>query len=264
MPYCQIEGLKIHYLKKGKGSETILLLHGNVASAEYWNKFLKVLPDRYQSVALDHRGCGKTEHPSSGYEISQFVEDLNQFSSRLGFKRFHLIGHSMGGQISMLFTLKYPEKVQTLALLDSVPADGLLLNDEIRANFSLLANDPKMLRLAMDGVMPYGEGPAYVERATEIALACAPQTLKENLESMHRTRFFSELSKITVPTLILHGKDDMVIPLELMVPTMKAILDAQVVIFTRCGHSPQVERPGKFAEAYLGFIGRHKMKKKSG
>ena len=263
MPYLQIEGLKIFYLKKGKGSETILLLHGNVASAEYWNKFLKVLPDRYQAVAIDQRGCGKTEHSASGYSIPQFVEDLNQFTGRLALQRFHLIGHSMGGQVSMLFTLKHPEKVQTLALLASVPADGLFLNDEIRAYFSQLANDPKILRQAMDAVMPYGEGLSSAERATEIALACAPQTLKENLESMHQTRFLSDLSKITAPTLILHGKDDLTIPLELMVPTLRAIVHAQVIIFTQCGHSPQVERPKEFAEAYLGFLRHHRIKKKN-
>lgn len=53
--------------------------------------------------------------------------------------------------------------------------------------------------------------------------------------------------------LILHGKDDGVIPLESMIPTMKAIVDAQVVLFTRCGHSPQVERPDEFAERVLSF-----------
>jgi len=262
MPYLQIEGLKMFYVRKGKGPEPILLLHGNVSSTEYWNKFLKALPDRYQAVAVDQRGCGKTEHAATGYNIPQFVEDLHQFTDRLGLERFHLMGHSMGGQVSMLFTLKHPDKVHTLAIMDSVPADGLLLNEEIRAYFMQMVNDPKILRQAMDTVvMPYGEGPGFAARATDIALACAPQTMKESLESMNETRFLSDLSKITAPTLILHGKDDMTIPLELMVPTMKAILDAQVVIFTRCGHSPQVELPKEFAETYLRFLRGHRIRK---
>ena len=263
MPYLPIEGLKIHYTKRGKGPETILLLHGNVSSTEYWNRFLKMLPARYQAVALDQRGCGKTEHPSLGYSIPQFVEDLRQFTDRLGLPRFHLVGHSMGGQVSMLFTLKHPEKVQTLTLLDSVPADGLFLNEEVRAYFTQVANDPNVLRQAMDLVMPYGQGPSFSERAMGIALACAPQTMWESLESMNQTLFLSDLAKIAVPTLILHGKDDMVIPLELMVPTMKAIVHAQVFIFTHCGHSPQVERPKEFAEAYLTFLRRQRTPKRT-
>ncbi len=264
MPYLQVEGLKMFYTKRGKGSEPILLLHGNVSSTEYWNKFLKILPDRYQAVALDQRGCGKTEHSAIGYNIPQFVEDLNQFTERLRLKRFHLIGHSMGGQVSMLFTLKHPEKVETLALLDSVPADGLLLNEEIRAYFTQMVNDPNLLRQVMDTmVMPHGEGPGFAARAMDIALACAPQTMKESLESMNQTRFLSDLSKITAPTLILHGKDDLTIPLELMVPTLRAIVHAQVIIFTQCGHAPQVERPKEFAEAYLGFLRHHRIKKKN-
>lgn len=260
MPYVQIEGLKIYYIEKGDGPETLLLVHGNVSSTEYWDKFLNILPSQYRAVALDLRGSGQTEHPPDGYNIPQLVEDINQFTSRFGLTRFHLLGHSMGGMTSMLFTLKHPEKVQTLALVDSVPANGLFLNEEVRSYFRVIMENRAALRQIMEQmVVPFGEGPSFVERATEIAFACAPQTFTENPESMHQTNFISELPTITIPTLILHGKDDAVIPLEFMVPTMKALVDAQVVIFTHCGHSPQVERPKEFSEIYLRFIGEHKM-----
>ena len=163
----------------------------------------------------------------------------------------------------MLFTLKHPEKVQTLGLLDSVPANGLFLNEEVRSYFRVIMEDRAALRQIMEQmVVPFGEGPSFVERATEIAFACAPQTFTENPESMHQTNFISELSQITAPTLIIHGKDDAVIPLEFMVPTMKAMVNAQVIIFTRCGHSPQVEYPKQFAETYLSFIAKYNMDKK--
>jgi len=258
MPYAQIEGLKIFYEETGSGLETILLIHGNVSSTEYWDKFLNLLPSQYRAVALDLRGCGLTEHPPNGYNIPQFVEDVNQFTSQLKLTRFHLLGHSMGGMTSMFFTLKHPEKVQTLTLLDSVPANGLFLNDEIRSYFHVIMKDRGALRQVMEQmVVPFGEGPSFVERATEIAFACAPKTFTENPESMHQTNFISELSQITIPTLIIHGKDDTVIPFEFMVPTMKAMVDAQVIIFTRCGHSPQVEYPKKFAETYFSFIAKY-------
>jgi 2-hydroxy-6-oxonona-2,4-dienedioate hydrolase len=168
----------------------------------------------------------------------------------------------MGGQTAMLFTLKHPLKVQTLGLLDSVPADGLFLNDEVRASFHLLLKNPEVLRQVMrDMVMPYGEGPSFAERAFEIAAACAPPTILDNPESMHQTNFLSDLPKITAPTVIIHGKDDLVIPLECMVPTMKALLDARVFILTRCGHSPQVEKPKEVAEIYLPFVNQFPIKK---
>lgn len=263
MPYVQIEGLKIYFVEKGNGPETLLLVHGNVSSTEYWDKFLSILPRQYRAVALDLRGCGRTEHPPDGYNILQFAEDLNQFTKHLGLTRFHLLGHSMGGMTSMLFTLKYPEKVQTLALLDSVPANGLFLNEEVRSYFRVIMKDRVALRQIMEQmVVPFGEGPSFVERATEIAAACAPQTFTKNPESMHQTNFISEVSKITAPTLIIHGKDDAVIPLEFMVPTMKAMVDAEITIFTHCGHSPQVERPREFAKTYLHFVALHRTKKK--
>ena len=256
MAYLQLEGLRMHYLEEGRGDETILLVHGNVASSEYWERFIKGLPSRYRALAMDLRGCGKTEHVPSGYTIPQFVEDIHQFTRELDLKSFHHIGHSMGGIIAMLYALTYPKQVQSLGLLDSVPAEGLFfLTDEVRAAYRLLANDRDLMkRTMMEAVMPYGEGPSFAGRAAEIAFSCAPQVLLENPESMSQTKLLSEVPKITAPTLIMHGKDDAVIPLEYMVPTMKAMGDAQVAILTRCGHSPQVERPQEFSEIYLNFL----------
>lgn len=256
MAYLQLEGLRMFYLEKGRGDETILLVHGNVASSEYWEKFIKDQPSRYRAIAMDLRGCGQTEHSPAGYTILQFVEDIHQVAVTLGLRRFHLIGHSMGGMIAMLYTLTYPERVQTLGLLDSVPAEGLFfLTDEVRAAYRLLANDYELMKRTMvEAVMPYGEGPSFADRAAEIAFSCAPQVLSENPESMRQTKLLSEVHKITAPTLIMHGKDDAVIPLEYMIPTMKAMGDAQVAIFTRCGHSPQVEWPQEFSEIYLNFL----------
>lgn len=161
MPYLQIPGLKIHYIEQGQGPETLLLVHGNVSSSEYWTRFLATLPSDFRALALDLRGCGQTEHTGEGYSIPQFVDDIHQFSQSLGLTHFHLLGHSMGGQTSMLFTLEHPEKVRTLVLLDSVPADGLLLNDEIRASFKQLQNNRDLLRTVMEtAVMPYGPDPS--------------------------------------------------------------------------------------------------------
>ena len=259
MPYLQVTGLKMHYVEKGRGPDTILLVHGNVSSHEYWLRFLELLPDTYRGVALDLRGCGQTDHPSEGYNIPQFVEDLTLFTDYLGLNRFHLLGHSMGGQIAMLYTLRHPERVVTLGLLDSVPADGLsFLNDEARAYFRVIMNDREALQQTMrNAVMPFSEGPSFADRSTEIAYSCALQCFTDNPESMYQTRFLVDVPKIKTPTLIIHGKDDAVIPLEFMVATMKAMVDALVVIFTHCGHSPQVERPKEFAEKYLRFIAEH-------
>jgi pimeloyl-ACP methyl ester carboxylesterase len=260
MPVAQLPGLKMYYNEKGDGQETFLLVHGNVSSSEYFERVNALFPSSSRIIAPDLRGCGQTEHTGGGYDIAQFVEDLDRLTGHLGLDRFHLMGHSMGGQTSMLYTLTHPKKVRTLCLLDSVPADGLFLNDEIRASFHLLLQDREVLRQVMrDMVVPYGEGPAFAERAFEIAAACAPQTILDNPESMHRTNFLFDLSRITVPTLIIHGKDDLVIPLESMVPTMKALADARVFILTRCGHSPQVERPEEVAEIYLPFAARYPM-----
>ncbi|HZD93562.1 MAG TPA: alpha/beta fold hydrolase, partial [Candidatus Sulfotelmatobacter sp.] len=113
----QIGDHRIVYSEGGKG-EPVVLLHGFGASADNWNRFAARLTKRYHVIAPDLPGWGQsTRLEAESYAYPKQIERLQQFLTQLGLKRFHLIGHSMGGFIASAYAACYPEQVITLGLI---------------------------------------------------------------------------------------------------------------------------------------------------
>jgi pimeloyl-ACP methyl ester carboxylesterase len=79
----------MYYEEYGTGPNTIVAVHGNLASSLWWKFLFPHIPDSYRSIAMDLRGCGKSTHTSSGYEILQFVDDIKTLAEKLELKQFH-------------------------------------------------------------------------------------------------------------------------------------------------------------------------------
>jgi esterase len=116
------------------GSETgekIVFLHGLMAFSANWRKIASRLENEFQCLIYDQRGHGRSFKPEDGsgnYSLETFAEDLNKITTELGWKKFHLVGHSMGARVAMVFAHLYPERVKTLTLEDMGPdADGKAL-----------------------------------------------------------------------------------------------------------------------------------------
>lgn len=258
MPFAELPDLTMHYVSQGAGSEPIVLIHGNLASVRWWDKFLNRLPLKYQAFAMDLRGCGKSGKPDQGHTIAQFAADIMELTRLLQVPSFHLLGHSMGGQIAMYLTLHWPQAVKTLALLDTVPAAGLALDDTIRDGFALLQQDRTVLQQAMASCMQYADDNGEAARiAFADAAACSAAVYRDNPETMHDTVLVDRLGELAVPVLIMHGREDLIIPLAAVESTMQAFPQAEKMIFERCGHSPQLEIPEVFASTYLRFLERY-------
>lgn len=106
-------------------SERIVFLHGMMAFAGNWRKIANRLEDEYQCLIFDQRGHGRSFKPETGYSPDIFAEDLNLITQELGWDRFHLVGHSMGGRNAMVFAHKHPEKVKTLTIEDIGPESDM-------------------------------------------------------------------------------------------------------------------------------------------
>ena len=102
-------------------SERIVFLHGMMAFAANWRKIASRLESEFQCLIYDQRGHGRSFKPESGYSPEIFAQDLDKITTQLGWDRFHLVGHSMGGRNAMVFSNKYPEKVKTLTIEDIGP-----------------------------------------------------------------------------------------------------------------------------------------------
>ncbi|MGZ3692535.1 MAG: alpha/beta fold hydrolase, partial [Pseudobdellovibrio sp.] len=108
-----------HYSILGENKNSrIVFVHGLMAFAANWRKIANKLEDRYQCLIYDQRGHGRSFKPAGPYTPEVFAEDLNKITYELGWDSFHLVGHSMGARVALVFAHLFPQKVKTLCLED--------------------------------------------------------------------------------------------------------------------------------------------------
>jgi esterase len=120
----EVNGLRLHYVEWGEsGAPTVILLHGLRGSARTWDLIAQPLAGDFHLLALDQRGRGGSEWAADGdYTRDAYVADIEQFAERLRLDRFILVGHSMGGANTILYTAKHPERVRAAVIEDMGPA----------------------------------------------------------------------------------------------------------------------------------------------
>ncbi|MDO4563472.1 MAG: alpha/beta hydrolase [Clostridia bacterium] len=107
--------VRLHYVERGCG-DTLILLHGNGESGEYFKQQLEYFSRRFRTIALDTRGHGASARGNAPFTLEQFADDLYCFMNNLSIDRAHILGFSDGGNIALYFALKYPDKVSSLIL----------------------------------------------------------------------------------------------------------------------------------------------------
>lgn len=180
--------IKLHYQEKGEG-EPFILLHGNGEDGSYFEHQMDYFSKRYRMIAVDTRGHGKSPRGTAPFEIGQFADDLKDFMDELGISKTVILGFSDGANIAMKFVLKYPEMVKALIL------NGGNLN-------------PK-------GVKPTTQIPIEIGYKIASKFAEKSQKARKNAEMLglmvnEPNIEAEELSKITVPTLVICGTKDMI------------------------------------------------------
>lgn len=107
--------IKLYYTEEGSGTP-LILLHGNGEDGSYFVHQIKYFKNRYRVIALDTRGHGQSPRGEKPFTIRQFAEDLHDFMDEKGIGKAHILGFSDGGNIALVFALKYPERVAHLVL----------------------------------------------------------------------------------------------------------------------------------------------------
>ena len=107
--------IALHYTEQGAGVP-LILLHGNGEGSSYFVHQIEYFKDRYRVIAIDTRGHGQSPRGEKPFTIRQFAEDLHDFMDERGIDRAHILGFSDGGNIALVFALKYPERVDHLIL----------------------------------------------------------------------------------------------------------------------------------------------------
>ena len=265
-------GLHIHYTDEGNpAGRTLILVHGFAASVHAWRPWIDRLDDDYRLIAIDLPGHGLTEAPK-GYRASldKNAELVGRLADHAGVTRFILAGNSMGGAVSINFAMKHPERLDGLVLVDAAGWPGeddgdtggpplvfRLMNNPVGRTI-LKWFDPRMF--AKGGLQS-----AYldeslvtdslVDRYGELALAPGHRDIlltQNSQPSAPITR--ADFAQIAVPTLVLSGEQDKLIPVEASRAIAAAIPGAKLVTYPEGGHVPMEQLPDETVRDLKVFI----------
>jgi pimeloyl-ACP methyl ester carboxylesterase len=115
-----VNGLQLHYLRAGQGSETpVVLLHGYAETSRMWLPLMPKLADRRVVIAPDLRGAGSSAKPAGGYDKKTMAQDIHALVQSLGFRRIKLVGHDIGLMVAYAYAAQYPDEVESIVLMDA-------------------------------------------------------------------------------------------------------------------------------------------------
>jgi len=264
MAQIDVNEVKINTVQKGKG-EALVFLHGFTGSHNDWKSQVEITADHYRTIAVDHRGHGQSTAPESetGYAIKIFADDVYAVLTKLGIDRCCLIGHSMGGFMSLQLAVDHPELIRGLVLVDTSSGEWDIVPGY--AEFRLKLHDLALAE-GLDAAFEYDatHNPTRVEkfkRHPELREVARQKVLNTSLNGyIHVSKTFQawpavtdRLSQIKVPTLIVLGEEDtgFIRPSKIM---NERIAGSELVVIKNVGHNPHEEDAAAFNKAFLDFL----------
>jgi len=253
----EIDSSKIRYFEVGASKETLLLLHGLGASAERWESVIPLFAKKFRVIVPDLIGFGYSDKPMVDYTTDYFAEFVSKFVNKIGIKKMSIIGSSLGGQIAAESVVNYDVNVKKLVLVSpsgimkhSTPA----LNEYISAALYPDADSATSAFQTMSGTKNIDDKiiSGFIER---MQLPNAKMAFMSTLLGLsNSTKITEKLQLIKIPTLIIWGEEDPVIPIKYAQSFVSGINDCRFYKMEGCGHTPYVEKPDSFFEIVSDFL----------
>lgn len=260
MDKIQFPDFTMAYEDIGRG-KAILFIHGYPLNRAMWQPQMDGLSQSLRVIAPDLRGHGDSTSTKGTYSMELLADDCLSLINHLGIDKVYLCGLSMGGYISFVFVNKYPHRLAGL-ILTSTRAnpdtlEGKANRDHTIQNAQINGTAPIIENMIPNLLSPYSlqNRPELVEKLRRIMQSVTLEGIIGDLSGMKERKDSSPLLPlITVPTLIIHGRDDPLIPVSEAQAMKTAIPHSQLVILDRCGHLPNLEASNQFNQAILDFI----------
>ncbi len=251
----------------------LVLIHGSNASLHTWEPWVGELGDSYRVITLDLPAHGLTGAvpgtPYDTYDANAMVAFVDAVLSKMGVTRFALGGNSMGGRISWMYTLAYPEKVSHLILLN---ASGIPRPEGFEPPFVFRLLGMPVIGGLLSQITPRslvedGVKSTFTDKSKvtdEMIDRYWELTLMDGSREANRIRFstygpdtlYERLGEIQAPTLIVWGEDDALVPVSSAHEFDKRIPDTQLIIYKGVGHIPMEEVAPQSAADVRAFLGK--------
>jgi pimeloyl-ACP methyl ester carboxylesterase len=267
--YLTVDGVKLRYRDTGSGEIPILLLHGLAASIEIWDPVVQELRKRHRVLALDLPGFGRSDKPDADFSPAYMSRVVRQFLTQLEVPKVTLIGHSYGGAVALRFAIDTPASLDRLVLvapavlgrhahllarLMTLPGLGEMLSMPSRAGTKLL------FRLATHNSAAISD--ALIDESYRLAkLPGAQRSFLRTVRGLGNLRgqrsdvrdpILARLRELSMPTLLLWGKQDRFVPEA--TGTAGLIPGIRIELLDHCGHLVWLEQPERFNTLLEQFL----------
>ncbi len=263
MPKIKVNGVELYYELLGPAEgECIVLSNGVLMSTASWGLQKAALSRRHRLLLYDCRGMWTSEHPAGPYSMEQHADDLAALLTALDIPRAHIAGISYGGEVSMAFALKYPQMTRSLVVSSSVSHSEAVLRAQVEAwSAAARANNPQLL---YEITLPCNFSSAYIEANSAILEAAGARyaqldmpAVLELFDCFQRLDITADLPRISAPTLVMVGEEDILKPRYYSEIIASQIPGALLVVVPGAGHALCLEKPAAFNTLVLGFVEQH-------
>jgi 2-hydroxy-6-oxonona-2,4-dienedioate hydrolase len=269
-----LKDFKIHYNDAGNGSEVVVMLHGSGPGASGWSNFHRnvdaFVQAGYRVLLVDSPGWSESDQivVEQGSRVVHNAAAVKGVMDALGISKASLIGNSMGGTSAIQFALSYPASVSKLIIMGGggvgqslfvpMPPEGIKLIGQLYRQ-PTMENLKKMLNVFVFDPSVLTEELIQGRFKTMMAREDHLQNFVRSADTNHNhlfVDFTSRLKEIKVPALVTWGRDDRFVPLDSGLRMIWALPDAELHVFSKCGHWAQWEHADKFNRLVIDFLKR--------
>ena len=261
-----VDGIGTNYIAAGEGPP-LILIHGSGPGVTAFANWRGVIPDfskHFSCYAPDTLGFGYTDFPDDidGFSMDRWVAHIVGFMDKLGIEKAHYIGNSYGGGLTLAVATRHPDRVGGIVLMGSAGRAEFEMTkgleevwgyepsvDNMRALMNTFAHDASLVKEEI------------VKSRYEASIRPGAHEKYSSLFPEPRQRWLAELSTsddklaaMTHPTLVVHGREDVIVPYERSIRFAEVIPNSELHIFGNCGHWTQIERRERFIDLVTPFL----------
>ena len=263
MPEISVNGVTLYYQDEGDGPP-LLLVAGLTADGASWAPVIPLLTQKYRVITPDNRGCGRTTAAVEQVTIDGMADDAAALLDHLGIQKANVLGHSMGGVVSMALAARYPERINRLVLMAT--------QSRANARTRSVVDNLVALREAGAPVSDWYRSwfhwlfhPTFFEKKNvvdaSIALAVnyahrqSAENMRAQVEALRGYDANAHIAKITAPTLVLGGETDFLYPQEEFETAYANLQNKRFQVIPQTAHSLHWDRPEATVDALNNFFG---------
>jgi pimeloyl-ACP methyl ester carboxylesterase len=273
--YTTIDSLEIAYTKEGEGPTTLFFIHGLSSNADAWSRNIASLKANYTCVAIDLPGFGKSSKIAAAYTPTYFAKISAKCIEKLQLKNVVVVGHSMGGQAAIKVALNFPKKIQKLILVAPAGIEefdsnqALMIKSVLTAELVSKTTDEQIdrnyqlnfFKLPIEAQKMISDR-KKIKQATDFQNYCS--AIAKSVEGMLDDPIHAQLKLVTIPTLIIFGQNDNLIPNKYFNPKLTTLLvgtkateeikNSSLQLIAESGHFVQFEKPSEVNEIISNWL----------